>query len=80
MLLHFTQYLNSGTAEHAELYLESGIMIAALKSLAKQQPDLEAREAMQKARTKLLNHIFGLQVRKKLDNQDDDSISDLFMY
>ena len=50
--------------EHAELYLKSGITFEALRTLAKQHSDLKAWEAMQKARTKLFNDIFGLQAVK----------------
>jgi len=51
--------------EHAGEYLKNGLTIATLKTVAKQQSDLEAWEAMQKARCKLFDDIFALSPSMK---------------
>ena len=50
---------------HADEYLKNGLTIAALETVAKQQSDLEAWEAMQKARSKLFDSIFALSPGSK---------------
>jgi len=51
--------------EHADEYLKDDLTIVALETVAKQQSDLEAWEAMQKARCKLFDDIFALSPSAK---------------
>jgi len=60
-----TPFEKLASLDQLESYLKPGVSIAALEKAAKQQSDLDAWEAMQKARTKLFESIFGLSLNMR---------------
>jgi len=60
-----TPFEKLASLSQLESYLKPGVSIAALEKTAKQQSDLDAWEAMQKARTKLFESIFGLSLNMR---------------